>query len=332
MTFVRWQNWIMMMGLVVLPACDATRPFRAQPPAPPSTPTVQPAISEFKALSPGQRIAKPDVVVVAPEVSSDSRDLELPSIAPAAPTPVQPKSADDVPFDSLLEPRLRGPRPDNPLVAALRAHLDNQYASAVGHLASFDRPNQELLLILLPILDSARTTDLSGRDPSATAVLTRQLESAVELISKNAPLEIRTAAFVYRVVQFGVYDPLPAGHRFLPGGIGLLYAEIDHVPVLPATQANGERSFVTRLDGTIQLRDAEGKTVELYDNEKNKMVSELPFARTDFTRSPVRDFFLKIEFPVPTKPGKYSLALEIRDPTSKNLRRTRKVVEFQVGN
>ncbi|MBL8864634.1 MAG: hypothetical protein KF873_12670 [Gemmataceae bacterium] len=324
MASVRCPAWfVVAAALTALPACNVARFFCAPPPSPPPAPAT--VSTESRALAPGQRIPKAEVVVVAP--SAPSPPME-PAIAPPPPAPA--KSGDPMP-NPLLEPTIRGPRPDTPLVAALRAHLDNQFATAVGHLKGFERPNQELLLLLLPILDAARHTDLTGRDPRAASLLIKQLESAQEVAAKSAPLEITQAEFVHRVVQYGVFDPLPAGHRFLPGGVGVLYAEIDRVPVLPATQTNGEHRFVTRLDGTIQLRDANGRTVELYDPEKNRMVPELPFARADFTRSPVRDFFLKVEFPIPEKPGRYSLTLEIRDPTAQTERRARKVVEFQVG-
>jgi hypothetical protein len=324
MASVRCPAWfVVAAALTALPACNVARFFRAPPPSPPPAPAT--VSTESRALAPGQRIPKAEVVVVAP--SAPTHPME-PAIAPPAPIPA--KTNDAMP-NPLLEPAPRGPRPDSPLVAAVRAHLDNQFAAAVGQLKSFERPNQELLLLLLPILDAARHTDLTGRDPRSSNLLLQQLESAAEMAAKSAPLEIAKAAFVYRVVQYGVYDPLPTGHRFLPGGVGVLYAEIDRVPVLPATQTNGEQRYVTRLDGSIQLRDANGRTVELFDAEKNRMVSELPFARADFTRSPVRDFFLKVEFPMPEKPGRYSLALEIRDPTAQAERRARKVVEFQVG-
>lgn len=321
---------VVVAGLLALPACSLPRFFRHDPPAAPPPPESVRKASEFKPLSPGERISKSDVVVIAPKVSAHPAESSIP---PPAPVPANAVPPHELPTNPLLDQGKRGPRPDSPLVAAVRAHLENQYASAVGHLGSFERPNQELLLLLLPILDSARSTDLTGRDPRAAALLAQQLESAAELVSKNAPLEIRTATFVSRVEQFGIYDPLPLGHRFLPGpgGIGLLYAEIDHVPVLPATQSNGERRYVTRLSGSIRLQDSMGRTVELYDKEKGKMVPELPFSQTDFTRSPVRDYFLKFEFPVPEKPGRYSLALDIGDPTSQGNRRTRKVVEFTVG-
>jgi hypothetical protein len=326
MALARWKAWIVVAAaLTALPACNLARCFRAEPPSPPPAPPAEEKIRETRSLAPGERISKADIVVVAPMP---------PAVPPdAGYVPPQPAKTDEASVNPLLDPAKRGPRPDGPLVNAMRAHLDNRFAEAVGHLANFERPNQELLLLLLPILDTARTADLSGRDPRAANLLLHQLEAAAEVAAKGAPLEIGTTAFVYRIAQYGVYDPLPIGHRFLPGpnSIGVLYAEIDRVPVLPATQAGGERSFVTRLDGTIQLRDSNGRIVELLDAEKNRMVSELPFTRADFTRSPVRDFFLRVEFPVPEKPGRYTLALEIRDPTSQRERRARKVVEFQVG-
>ncbi len=335
MTLARWQALILLaIGTATLPACSkicCQLKRTHEIPAEVVTELPAPRIQTFPELAPGDRIPKIEVIAKSPPVAEGPHLGPMPPPEPVPAVPSPQSGNQDIQYGSLLDQKPRGPRHENPLSAAVRAHLDNQYALAVGHLSQFDRPNQELLLLLLPILDAAQTVDLTGRNPAGASQLTRQLETAAELTSKHLPLTITTAAFVYRVVQFGVYDPLPVGHRFLPGGIGMLYAEIDHVPVLPATQANGEQSYVTRLSGSIQMQDDKGRTVELYDAEKSKMVPELPFSRADFARSPVRDFFLKIEFPVPVKPGKYSLALEIRDPTNPALRPTRKVVDFLVG-
>jgi hypothetical protein len=311
--------------LPALPACAVTKFFSPEPAKLPPVPP--PNVSEFTALAPGQRVTKAEVV--AQSQRPPAADPATESIVPAPPVPASATEPNPLPYGgSFLDPRDRAPRPDGPLVAALRAHLDNQFAAAVGHLSTFERPNQELLLLLLPLIDTARTTDLTGRDPRAAAALAKQLDTVVDLVNKSAPLEIRTTAFVHKVVQYGVYHPLPANHKFLPGGIGLLYAEIDRVPSEPAVMASGEAGHVSRLSGSLQLKDAMGRVVELYDIEKGKMVAELPFVRADFTRSPVRDFFLKIEFPVPEKAGRYSLTLEIRDPNPQSTRRVRKTVEF----
>ncbi|QEL18035.1 hypothetical protein [Limnoglobus roseus] len=323
-------KFLLVAALGSLPACSLPQ-FLQRDAVKPALPAAPAPGSDFKVLQPGQRIPKVETVVLAPKASLLPPNEPVNPIVPPDPVPASATVPNHLPDSGLLEPRERGPRPDGPLVLALRAHLDNQYGAAVNHLGSFEKPNQELLLLLLPLLDTARTTDLTGRDPKGVADLARQLDAVGELVAKTAPLEIKTTAFVYKVVQYGVYDPLPAGYRFLPGGIGLLYAEIDRASAPPAVQSNGEAGYVTKLEGSIQLKDATGQIVNLYDIEKGKMVPELPFKRADFTRSPVRDFFLKVEFPVPEKAGKYSLILDIRDSEPDTPRRSRKVVEFQVG-
>lgn len=317
----------------LLPACSLPQMLNrnAYKPPPP-----EPAKgSEFKVLQPGQYVPKSQAAVVAPKASLLPADEPPNPIVPPAPVPAPQQASATEPsplqYSGILEPRERGPRPDGPLVAALRAHMDSQYGAAVSHLSTFDKPNQELLLLLLPLLDAARSTDLTGREPKAAGDLARQVDAVSELVNRAAPLDIRTTAFVYKVVQYGVYEPLPPGYRFMGNGMGLLYAEIDRAASAPAVQSNGEAGYVTKLEGSIQLKDAAGRVVNLYDVETGKMVPELPFKRADFTRSPVRDFFLKVEFPVPEKAGKYSLILEIHDPDTDRPRRARKAVEFQVG-
>lgn len=312
-----------------LPACNWPQFLQRETPKPmpPAPPLPK---SEFKAIGPGERIPKAEVVVLAPQSKASEPDEPASPIVPPPPVQASATVPNPLPYNTLLQPREQGPRPDGPLVSAIRAHLDNQYGAAVNYLGGFDKPNQELLLLLLPLLDSARNTDLTGHDPRSVAALAKQVDAVGDLVNKSAPLEIKTTAFVHRVVQFGIYDPLPAGYRFLPGGIGLLYAEIDRTSDPPAVLSNGEAGYVTKLEGTLQLKDATGQVVTLYDKESGKMLPELPFKRADFTRSPVRDFFLKIEFPVPEKPGRYSLVLEIRDPNPENPRRSRKAVDFQV--
>lgn len=317
-------------GSLALPACNWPQFLQRDPPKPaPAAPAPR---SEFKAIGPGERVPKAEVVVLAPQTAGEPDERPSPIVPPP---PVQVSSAtvpDPLPYGQLLPARDQGPRPDGPLVSAIRAHLDNQYGAAVSYLGSFDKSNQELLLMLLPLLDAARTTDLTGRDPRGVAALAKQVDAVGDLVNKSAPLEIKTTAFVYKVVQFGVYKPLPANYLFMPGGTAALYAEIDRVANAPAVQSNGEPGYVTKLEGTLQLKDAAGQVVTLYDVEKGKPVPELTFKRADFTRSPVRDFFLKVEFPVPEKAGRYSLVIEVRDPNPENPRRSRKAVEFQVGN
>jgi hypothetical protein len=352
---MRFQRRIILiliaLGLPMLPAClmpEALRnklQARTQPSSVGTTVEAAPAkISEFKALGPGQRLSHtdPDVVKVPKndtksDINSDAKGdaknvpMTPEMVEPSGTTPpTSPTDPAPLQAASLFEPKNKGPRPDGPLVAAVRAHLDNQYASAVQHLAGFDRSNQELFLLLLPILDSARTVDLTGRDPKSASALVKQLSSATELVARSAPLEILSMSLVYKVVKYGVYDPLPANYQFLPGGIASMYAEIDHAPSVPAIQSNGEKSYVTRLNCSIQLIDSSGQVVDLYDKDSDKWVPTYNLFQHNFTRSPVRDFFLNVKFSVPEKPGNYTLTLDVRDPDPDHPRRVRKSIEFQV--
>src|SRR5205807_2475854 len=126
---------------------------------------------------------------------------------------------------------------DPPLVAAVRAYLDNRPDLAVEHLRGLDPPNQELLLRLLPAVALARTANL--KDPVATRVLAEQVGSAADAVARAAPLRVGKACFVWQVKQFGVFDPLPPGHQYLPGGMAVLYAEVENAPSEPTSHPGG---------------------------------------------------------------------------------------------
>ncbi len=219
---------------------------------------------------------------------------------------------------------LRGPHPDSPLVGALRAHLEHRPAAAVDQLAGFDRPNQELLLLLLPTLAEARDTDLSGRDAKAAAQLAEQLGAASAVVRKAAPLVLRKVAFAASITQYGVYEPLPESYRYLPGALANVYVELDNVPSVPT----GPDAYLTRLTTSLQVHDANGQVVEQFDPGYGRQVPLISIAQAAQTRSPVRDFFLKVEFAMPEKTGRYTLTLEVRDPA--NGRKVRKVVPFTI--
>ena len=84
---------------------------------------------------------------------------------------------------------------------------------------------------------------------------------------------------------------------------------------MPAsTQADGD-GFLTRLVCTLQVRDTAGAVVPLPDKSQ-KPVPTLHDDKRDFTRSPIRDYFLLFRFPVPLRPGPYTVTFEIQDPAS----------------
>ncbi|CAN5532280.1 hypothetical protein BH11PLA2_BH11PLA2_39230 [soil metagenome] len=206
-----------------------------------------------------------------------------------------------------------------PLMAAMRAYLDGRTDVAAERLNCFEPANQQLIMTTMTAMAHACRADLSGRNPADTAMLGSQYEAASDAAAKYAPLKVRKACFVWRVSQFGVYDPVPEKHPFLPGGSGVLYLELQNAPSQAAALPAGGPGFVTRLECSLQLTGSDGKPVGA--------VKTFPYA--EYTRSPVRDYFLKIEFDVPSNPGPYTLVVDVRDPATS--RKTRHAVDLTVG-
>ncbi len=346
-TLSNWKSIVIAMGFLPLAGC-LTPKFVAAPKPTPTAPAVvslpdpqiaqtKPRFAELVAV-PGQRIPLHDTAnaTVPIVVERTHAGLVLPptptqtvATQPTAP-PVSPKVEEPNRFElasNVLQGQQsrRGPVPDVPLITALRSYLDNRQDSAIDHLSRFDKPNQELLLLLLPLTAEAQNADLSGGTPKDPAMLMNYLEDATAMVARVAPLIVKKTCFVGSVVQYGMYEPLPAGYRFLPGGIAMLYVEIGNVPSLPT----GNDGFATKLVRTVQIHDSNGKVVEQYDKVEKRQTTQITFTEPIVTRSQVHDFFVKFEMTLPEKPGKYTLTFEVRDPV--NGRKVRKTVDFHVA-
>lgn len=213
----------------------------------------------------------------------------------------------------VVAPQLRPP-PDPPLVAAVRAFLDNRHDEAVEHLKALDKPNQELMLQLIPAVVRASQINLAKAGPTELGMLAGQLESPAAALAARGPLGLDKACFCRSVSNFGRYSPLSEGYAFRPGAVAELYVEVRNVPSEPSS-APGEEGFVTKLHCTLQVRDGTGTVVELLDRN-GKPVPALHVPKRDVTRSPIRDYFLLFRFPVPTKPGSYAVTVEVADPAT----------------
>ena len=81
-----------------------------------------------------------------------------------------------------------------------------------------------------------------------------------------------------------------------------------------ATQSAAEGDgFVTELACTLQVTDAGGAVVPLMDRNR-RLVPALTDTKRDFTRSPIRDYFLLFRFPIPDRPGEYTVTVKVLDP------------------
>jgi hypothetical protein len=100
------------------------------------------------------------------------------------------------------------------------------------------------------------------------------------------------------------------------------------VPCTPASQ-NGLEGYLTRLNCTLQLRDTANKVLEL-TGKNGQHTTELVESKVDFSRSPLKDYFMLFWFAAPNKPGKYVVNFKIRDPNT--AREISKSEPFWVGN
>jgi len=300
MSASRWAlPFVAGLALAGLPACISVS--KTDPPPP-----VEPAgSSEFARLrSPGERVAL--------------READPPG--PAEPPRVL-KTANEMPMIPVgtlnLEP-LPPAKPqaaEAPLTAAVRAHLEGRPELALDHMKGFDPPTQEFLMRLLPAVVRASQLNLEKAGPHELAILLAQLESAAAGLSGKVPLMVDKACFCREVRTFGRYDPLPEGQAFKPGARAELYAEVRNVPCEPVTLPVDGDGFLTKLVCTLQVHDAAGTVIDLPDTNR-KLVPIIREAKRDFTRSPVRDYYVRFGYPVPTKAGSYTVTFEVHDPAT----------------
>lgn len=205
--------------------------------------------------------------------------------------------------------------PEPPLLAALRAHLAGTPDVAHDSLRTLDRPKFELLQPLLPAVVRLSQIDLNRPDPQEVANLASRFEDTAVALARRAPLGIDKAVFCRSVKTFGHYDPIPTvdGNPapIKSGDITILYVEIANAPCERVEQ-NGHDGYITRLACSLELRDAEGRPIEMTDRSR-KTVPALTETKHDFSRSPLRDYFMLFWFAAPARPGIYSVTFTVRD-------------------
>ena len=238
----------------------------------------------------------------------------LPPI-PVESTPIQEPTAPELPRVPQTVTIAAVPLTDPPLVAALRAQLEGRTEQVAQHLKQLEQPNQDLVFALLPALTKSATMNLNQPEPHESAQLVSQIDRVSAVLAKRASLTIDKAVFCRSVKNFGHFDPHPLQdgmpEAFRRGEIYILYVEIGNVPCETASQ-NGIEGYLTRLNCTLELRDLEGKIIELTDRSR-KQVSALQETKNDFSRSPLRDYFMLFWFAAPSRAGQYSVKFTVRD-------------------
>src|SRR5262245_15061299 len=231
----------------LLPACISitTKPAPATPPevaaklaadaASRAAETVHKPNSDFAIFPtrPGQTVAI-NIKMPEPPPAKDSTDTtaQKPLVAPGMPIP----PPDPAPLQLA---GVRSGLQEPPLLAAVRAHIENRPERAIEAIGALAQPNQDFVLAVLPILVRGATADLVG-DPSTLAEMVDQLRAAAARLESRAALRVGAALFCREVWAFGRYDPWPPNQTYRPNQQAHLYVEVRHLVSEPTIGPRGE--------------------------------------------------------------------------------------------
>ncbi len=297
-----WVTFCCLVSLLVLPACGPRLPI---------------PIHNVQPYQVGATAAKRSEFASYPSVPGQTVSLHAgPTDAYAHPTPSQTEISHG-PAESVLPP-LPDVKPKeefNPLTAALADFQANKPDAAVKHLEAFDKPNQELLLQLIPTLVQVSRLNLIQPDAEETATLAKQFESAAAIIAKRSKLTVRKAILCDSVQSFGKYTPVAETQSLMRGTTYLLYVEVGNVPSALLPRPDGDW-YQTKLECSMQVKDDAGTPLEIV-NVKNKddgPKNVIKDTRSELTRSAIHDYYIRSQFDTPSRPGLYSVSFEVRDP------------------
>jgi hypothetical protein len=205
------------------------------------------------------------------------------------------------------------PLDDPPLVAALRCYLNRRPGEAIKWLDRYEKPNQELLLVLLPLAARMTEGSVDKADPQEVAALLNQLDGLTAPLRRRAPLEITRACFCKWIDRFGSYEPFPTNYAFRPGEEVNVYVEILNF----STELRGQ-VYTTRLATSLEIRD-------YYDNRKWPEPGgkdDGPVTKMSASRSELHDFYNLCSFQIPRLAhGDYKLCINVTDlPTGRTAR------------
>jgi hypothetical protein len=247
---------------------------------------------------------KPNAPPPAPPANTITQKPTAPPVAAPTP-PVQPLVAvepNPLPF---AQP---APLPEAPLLAAVRAYTEGRPERAIEIIRTLDRPNQDLVLALMPILARGASADLAN-DPATAAALVEQLRAAAARLEPRAALRIEKVAFCKEVSGFGRFTPWPDNQPYRPNAQAQLYLEVRNL----GSQPTGAE-FVTHVHAAVEVRDAHGNLVEQIDpDDYRRRVPVVKFEKRLPSHSPLHDFHVLYVFSVPPVPGVYTVTVELRD-------------------
>jgi hypothetical protein len=284
-------------------------PITTTPPAPSPyqmvpQPTSAPAVPKASPASP------PDAAA-APSPAAATGTTDTPELAPARPTSLK-QNNDPVPPPDTPPPPAPNTSMNHAAVKALCCLAENKQADAVLLLQQgYNKPDQELLLTLLTVAASLADPPSAAADPQQTTTANVQaLEECVDHLRRYAALRLDKVCFCQWIDKFGVYDPLPTDHSFLPGSQVHVYVEVRNF----ASDRRGY-GYETRLASRVKILDSQGKEVPGCKWSFNDL------NRPEHSLSLRHDYFINYSLPLPRTmaPGHYKLVLHVEDlPTKRS--------------
>ena len=293
--------------LVCLPACGGgpwlplRDPVPEFPPPPDHGPKRQDFAVQRMPVVPGESVALRPPAIVAAE---PDRTIDTATSIPAPPIAVKEKPAEEV-----LAPKI-----DAPLVAAVGAFQAGNPDAAIEQLKAFDKPNQELLLQLIPPLVRVSQLNLNQPDPEETGTLARQFESAAAVLTKRTGLTVKKAVLCLKVNGYGQFTPVRDRNDLRRRELYFVYLEVGNVPCEPHTRGDGQSGYQTRLDVSMQVKDELGQVIEIIDAKTGQTGAKSTDEKTQFSLSAVRDYHVTAQLQTPARPGGYTVTMEVRDP------------------
>jgi hypothetical protein len=274
--------------------------------------------SSYQALAPADPQPVTPAVAIESVQAAPDQSMTNVAIAGLEPMDTHRESAPILPVSNQALPTVKTPD-DPPLVSALRSCLEKKPAEAVAQLAVYDKPNQDVLLCLLPL--AARLSELSldhARPDDVDAILD-QVDSSMVPLRSRAGLTIEKMAFCRRIDAFGVYQPLSREHRFRPAEVAQLYIELRNF----ATRDKESGTHVISLASSGEIRDARGKRYPLSFDRKGP----------DESRTSRHDYFESYRFCIPNlAPGLYTLWIQVVDQGTEPPRKAERTLDFCVTN
>lgn len=301
---------------LLIPACISI-PINPTPIVPAQEPT--PRSNEPRKTGFAEWPSRPGVVVHRNPDNKDS--TQRTSTDQKTPPDQNVKTAGTPPGQFPIGPLTPPPLAESPLLAAVRAYAEGRPEKAIDLLQGLEKPNQELVLALLPILARGATGDLVG-DPVTIAALVEQLQGVAAQLEPRAALKLENVGFCRKVDGFGRYDPWPQGQPYRPYDRAQLYLEVRNLTSQPAPGPHGE-THLTYGVARVEIRDAREVLVRQPDRQDGRRwVETVQYETRRHTRGPLHDFHMLYPFEVPKAPGVYTITLELHDPVSRRTVKT----------